>query len=513
MNSQQQERSLFRGCWIALVTTSFGFIARIFTQGAWGAELNLSNTQVGEILGVGLWPFSISIVLFSLIMDKIGYKTAMIFGFACHVLSVVLTLTAHSYSSLYWATFIMALGNGTVEAYINPIVATMFSKDKPRWLNYLHGGWSGGFVIAGLVLIIALPDAGWRTKILIVLIPAIIYFLMLIGKKFPVGESAAAGVSFRETLGEVGGLGFFLITWLMAAEFLRSSGLVVATDASPYAPLQVGAIIAAVVGVGVGYYTKSYFGRPIFLILLLLMMLPLSTTELGVDSWITDLMTPTMGEKAKWLFVYTSAVMTAMRFCSGPILRALTPLGVLAVAAGGAAIALFGLSGASTAAAIFLFGTLYGAAKAFFWPTTLAVVSEQYPRGGAMTLNGISGTGLLGVGVLGAMFLGGIVDKTTDVNLQAADAAIHAKVTIQKSSLLGMYYAIDQTRYEALTAPEKAVVDTVKGGAKKGALKFAAYLPLIMLATYLLLLLYFRSIGGYKPVDIAASTTNKSGGS
>jgi MFS family permease len=499
----QQEKLMFWGCWIALVTTSFGFIARIFTQGAWGAELNLSNTQVGEILGVGLWPFSISIVLFSLIMDKIGYKTAMIFGFACHVLSAVLTLTAHSYSSLYWATFIMALGNGTVEAYINPIVTTMFSKDKSRWLNYLHGGWSGGFVIAGLLLIIAIPDAGWRTKILIVLIPAAIYFLMLIGKTFPVGESAAAGVPFRETLGEVGGLGFFLITWLMAAEFLRSTGLVVASDASPYAPLQVGAIIAAMVGVGVGYYTKSFFGRPMFLLLLLIMMLPLATTELGVDSWITDLMTPTMGENAKWLFVYTAAVMTALRFCAGPILKALTPLGVLAVAAAGAAVALFGLSGATTAAAIFLFGTLYGAAKAFFWPTTLGVVSEQFPRGGAMTLNGISGTGLLGVGVLGAMFLGGIVDKATDTNLQAADAAIHAKVTVQKTSLLGLYSAIDQTRYDALTPPEKAVVDAVKGGAKKGALKSAAYLPLIMLATYLMLLLYFRSKGGYKPVDIA----------
>jgi fucose permease len=502
----QQEKLMFWGCWIALVTTSFGFIARIFTQGAWGTELNLSNTQVGEILGVGLWPFSISIVLFSLIMDKIGYKTAMIFGFVCHVLSAVLTLTAHTYSSLYWATFIMALGNGTVEAYINPIVTTMFSKDKSRWLNYLHGGWSGGFVIAGLLLIIAIPDAGWRTKILIVLIPAVIYFLMLIGKTFPVGESAAAGVPFRETLGEVGGLGFFLITWLMAAEFLRSTGMVVASDGSPYAPLQVGAIIAAIVGVGIGYYTKSFFGRPMFLILLLLMMLPLATTELGVDSWITDLMTPTMGENAKWLFVYTAAVMTALRFCAGPILKALSPLGVLAVAASGAAIALFGLSGATTGVAIFLFGTLYGAAKAFFWPTTLGVVSEQFPRGGAMTLNGISGTGLLGVGVLGAMFLGGIQDKAIDANLQAADTAIHAKVTVQKSSLLGLYSAIDQTRYDALTAPEKAVVDGVKGGAKKGALKSAAYLPLIMLFTYLMLLLYFRSKGGYKPVDVGQTT-------
>jgi hypothetical protein len=33
-----------------------------------------------------------------------------------------------------------------------------------------------------------------------------------------------------------------------------------------------------------------------------------------------------------------------------------------------------------------------------------------------------------------------------------------------------------------------------------------------MLATYLMLLLYFRSIGGYRPVDIAATTGSRSGG-
>jgi hypothetical protein len=122
-----------------------------------------------------------------------------------------------------------------------------------------------------------------------------------------------------------------------------------------------------------------------------------------------------------------------------------------------------------------------------------------------MTLNGINGSGLLGVGVLGAMLLGGIVDKTTDTQLLAADAGIHAKVTVEKKSLLGSYSAIDQIKYDALNAQEKAVVNSVRGGAKKGALKSAAYLPLIMLLTYLGMLLYFRSRGGYKPVDISAT--------
>jgi MFS family permease len=507
MTNNQEDKALFWGCWIALVTTSFGFISRIFTQGAWGTELNLSATQQGEILGVGLWPFSISIILFSLVMDKIGYKVAMMFGFACHVISIVLTLTAKTYGSLYFATFIMALGNGTVEAYINPVVATMFSKDKSRWLNYLHGGWSGGFVIAGLILIIVMPDAGWRTKIGIVLVPAVIYFAMLIGKKFPVGESAAAGVPLKETLGEVGGVGFFLIGSLIGAQVLQALSLV-DTSADQYATLKYGAVIGLITAIAMGVYTKSFLGRPMFLILLVIMAIPLSTTELGVDSWITDLMTPTLGENAKWLFIITAFAMTVMRFCSGPVLHKLSPLGALALASAGAAIALFALSSVTGAAVIFLCGILYGISKAFFWPTTLGVVSEQFPRGGAMTLNGISGAGLLGVGIIGTILLGGIVDKTIDTNLMAASAPIHAKITVSKSGLLGSYTAIDQTKYNALTAPEKKVVDDVKAGSTKAALSSASRLPLIMLATFLGLLFYFKSKGGYKPVDVNAKAAH-----
>ena len=104
------DKRLFWGCFIALVATAFGFIARALTADSWGAEFGLSETQVGEILGAGLWPFAISIVLFSLIIDHIGYKVAMWFGVACQVLSTVIILLADNYSMMYLGTFILALG-------------------------------------------------------------------------------------------------------------------------------------------------------------------------------------------------------------------------------------------------------------------------------------------------------------------------------------------------------------------------------------------------------------------
>jgi hypothetical protein len=77
-------------------------------------------------------------------------------------------------------------------------------------------------------------------------------------------------------------------------------------------------ILVLLISVLFGLYTKS-LGQPLFIILLLI-MIPLATTELGTDSWITDLMTPAMSElgmQAGWVLVYTSAIMFVLRFFAG----------------------------------------------------------------------------------------------------------------------------------------------------------------------------------------------------
>src|SRR5215218_10844923 len=106
-----RDMKLFYACFVALVTTAFGFILRALILPQWGVEFNLTQTQLGEISGVGLWPFAISIVLFSLIIDKIGYKTAMIFAFICHLSAAIITIFATGYWMLYVGTFIVAIGN------------------------------------------------------------------------------------------------------------------------------------------------------------------------------------------------------------------------------------------------------------------------------------------------------------------------------------------------------------------------------------------------------------------
>ena len=77
---ESQRKTLFWACFAALIATSFGFIIRALLIPTWGTQFNLTEVQKGEIFGAGLWPFAISIILFSLVIDRIGYGTAMVFA-------------------------------------------------------------------------------------------------------------------------------------------------------------------------------------------------------------------------------------------------------------------------------------------------------------------------------------------------------------------------------------------------------------------------------------------------
>ncbi|HTE11173.1 MAG TPA: hypothetical protein VK645_09385, partial [Chitinophagaceae bacterium] len=254
-----------------------------------------------------------------------------------------------------------------------------------------------------------------------------------------------------------------------------------------------------------GFYVRS-LGQPLFIIMLLI-MLPLAITELGTDSWISDLMGPAMaqiGLQGGWILVYTSTIMVILRFCAGSIVHKISPLGLLAVCSLIAAAGLYLLS-FSAGVMILVAATVFGLGKSFFWPTMLGVVAERFPKGGALTLNITGGVGMIGAGILGAVILGFVQDKTIDTKLKAYDkdnkTALHdTYVTEQKTSIFGKYQAIDVARLSNAPGQEKLAVITVQENAKKSALKTVALFPVGMLVCYIMLTLYFKSKGGYKVV-------------
>lgn len=498
LSSERKQKLLFAACFMSIVTTSFGFILRAITLPEWEAEFNLTKTQVGEIAGVGLWPFAISIVLFSLVIDKVGYKNSMIFALVCHIASAVITFFADGYTTLYIGTFIMALGNGTVEAVANPAVASMFPKEKTKWLNYLHAGWPAGLVLGGIIALFLGPEVHWKLKIMLVLLPAVAYGVMLIPNRFPVNERVKAGVSYLEMLKEVGVGGALVIVSLIVFQI----GSVFGWD-----ELFSISMIVAIVAI-FGFYVRS-IGQPLFIILLLI-MLPLATTELGTDSWISDLMGPEMfkiGLQPGWILIYTSLIMVLLRFSAGKIIHRITPVVLLAVCSAIAAIGLVFLS-VSSGLMILVAATVFALGKSFFWPTMLGVVAERFPKGGALTLNITAGVGMIGAGIIGAAILGFVQDKNIDKTLKSYDevnnTVLHEDyVTDHKTSIFGDYQSVNLAKLSKAPVEDKVSVVAIQDHAKKDALKTVALFPLGMLVCYILLALYFRSKGGYKPLTIA----------
>lgn len=500
------QKQLFLGCFIALVATAFGFIVRALLLTQFGVIFNLSETQKGAISGAGLFPFAISIILFSLVVDRLGYGKVMVFAFVGHIAGTVMMLLAmgsKSFGMLYAGTLVLALANGAVEAVINPVTATLFPRAKTHWLNILHAGWPGGLVLGGVfVLLMGQFNIDVKWQVGLVLLPTVVYGLLLIGRKWPVQERVAAGVSYADMMREFGAGGAILVMWFLTMATLTvisvfvpenivaSSGWVTANNWAP-------PIIALISGV-IFFVVYQSFGRPMFVFLLVVMVL-LATTELGVDSWVTDLMTPVFGAYAGWILVYTSAIMFVLRFFAGPIVHKISPLGLLAACAALAALGLWSLSFSDTAFMVFLAATLYGVGKTFFWPTTLGVVAEQFPRGGALTLNAMGGMGMIAVGVLGGPFLGALLDDRVDERLRANAPQVHASVAGPESKNYGLsYQPISNDKVATLSADDQKTVQSVREDTKQGTLKTVAIFPITMFICYLALILYFKSRGGYQ---------------
>lgn len=513
---------MFWGCFIALITTAMAFITRAVLVGTtWPEQFALDAVQSQQLFGAGIWPFAISIILFSLFIDKIGYRVSMFFSYGCYVGFGVMALWAYStvnaaglegealaaaqlraYWILYAGSIILALGNGTVEAFINPVVATLFSREKTKWLNILHAGWPGGLVLGGLAMIAFATQVAddWRVIIYLLAIPATIYLVMLSKAEFPVNERVASGTTYRQMLAEFGILGAALAGFLIVAQL---------GDVFNWS-IWITIMIVAVLVAAYGSYCKS-LGRPLIFLLCLIMM-PLATTELGTDGAITGLMAEPMmakGFNPTWVLVYTSMIMMVLRFYVGPVVKLFGPLGLLAVCASLAIVGLFLLSTVGAMLSIFTAATIYGLGKTYFWPTMLGVVAEQSPKGGALTLNAIAGIGMLTVGVVGGPLIGHMQELAAQDKLEAEMPGVYSKVSVTNRYVLGEYTAVSGSKVRDL--PNGGEVQDVVSSARQGALANVTIFPAIMLVFYLILILYFRARGGYKPVDLTLKEAEKIG--
>jgi len=544
------QRLLWAG-FMAILAAGVGFSIRAGILGQWAEQYGFTQTELGAITGGGLTGFGIIILLSSLIADRIGFGPLMFVAFLMHLISAVLTLaTGAAYEAggkplafqcLFWGMFLFAIGNGIAEAVVNPLVAALFPKNKTHYLNILHAGWPGGLIIGGLASYFMAGSeetkpVAWQIQISLFLVPVVLYGLMMIGQRFPKSEASTSGVAYRDMLGELGLAGAAVICVLLAL-FMRSDlGL---------SPL-VAAGLAAVLLVVFGMFSSFRFGHLLLAALLVIHAL-VGYVELGTDSWIGKITGAIMASPANGLllFVYTSALMFTLRFFAGPIVEKISPLGLLAVSAAFGAIGLYLLGNAQGALMCVVAATIYGVGKTFLWPTMLAVVSEQFPKGGAITIGAAGGVGMLSAGLLGGPGIGFLQDQNASAYLQKADESIYNRYKAEKENqfLWMKTVGLDGAKVGVLSdngkeaeralnlleqqkakpeaiAAQKSLVDWWTGTAKasagqdktqvtaaglhggRQALIMTAAVPAIMFLCYLGLPAWFKTQGGYRATAV-----------
>jgi MFS family permease len=199
---------------VALVATAMSFAIRGDIMGDFERVFALSKTEVGWIAGAAFWGFGLSILIGGPLCDVLGMRALSRLAVAGHVLGTLLTIAAPNFAVLFTATLLIGIANGLVEAFANPLVATLFPRDKTTRLVAFHAWFPGGIVIGGLLsYLFSQLGLGWQPKMLLLLVPTAVYAAMFGGQAFPPTEGRAAGVTLGRAFKEIG-RPLFLVVWL-----------------------------------------------------------------------------------------------------------------------------------------------------------------------------------------------------------------------------------------------------------------------------------------------------------
>jgi hypothetical protein len=158
---------------------------------------------------------------------------------------------------------------------------------------------------------------------------------------------------------------------------------------------------------------------------------------------------------------------------------------------------------------------IYAVGKTFFWPTMLAVVGDRFPQTGAVAMSIMGGIGMLSAGLLGGPGLGYCKDRFAGEALKQTNPAIYEEF---RAETPGLFLNLPSTKTfgldgqkiaaaraagaNATTDQQEALAADQQGD--RATLLADSWIPATMAGIYLLFLLYFASIGGYKRVEMTS---------
>ncbi|MGB5819098.1 MAG: MFS transporter [Saonia sp.] len=355
MNGVHKNRLFIASC-VALLVTAMTFAIRARLETVFGPEgVGLTLEQIGYAFTPAFWGFTLAMLFGGPLVDSLGIKKITWIAFATHAIGIIWTILAKDMTSLFIATLFVGIGNGMVEAALNPMIASMYPKEKTKMLNRFHVWFPGGIVVGSVAgwLVMDVMGLDWQIMVGILFIPLFIYGAMFLGQHFPVTERVQLGVSTKKMFASL--------------------------------------------------------GRPLFLFMVFCMFLT-AASELGTTQRIESLLKESVSVPLLVL-AFINGIMALGRAFAGQVIHKLQPAGMLLFSAIFTFIGLWLLtitSGGMTfaAAAVFAVGVT------FFWPTMLGFVAEYLPQTGALGLSIMGAAGMLSVSLV-LPIMGNLMDNAS----------------------------------------------------------------------------------------------------
>ena len=417
MDQKFNKSRLFIGSCFALLVTSLTFAMRakieeIFGPVEDGGIFGLSKEAIGWAFSPAFWGFTIAMVVGGFIIDIVKTKTLVWAAFVLQLIGAVIFIMAHNKEMLFLANVFIGLGNGSVEASFNPLIATLYPKNKTKMLNRFHVWFPGGILIGSLLAYFMMDKMAitWQVYAGLLFIPLAIYGFLFFGQKIPETERVTSGVTYKGMLKAIGAPYTIIIS--MTLMILLAINLFTLPEGWMYL-----ALIGIVSVISIAEARFIHRESIIFPVMFSLMLLT-SSTELVTNQWVNALLA-NAGVSPMLILALITGIMALGRFFAGQLIHRINPVGVLLFSSVFSAIGIYSLSVVHSPALTIVSAMFFALGITYFWPTMLGFTSEYIPKTGALGLSLLGGSGFVSV----AMFLpvmGRILEvKNTQVALQS----------------------------------------------------------------------------------------------
>lgn len=391
MKDVNQKRLFIASC-LALLVTAITFAIRARIESVFTDDYGLTAEQVGRAFGPAFWGFAVAMFAGGYFIDIVKTKTIVWAAFGMHLIGIVLLLMAKTYISLFIANVFIGLGNGSVEAACNPLVATLFPDKKTKMLNRFHVWFPGGIVIGSLLAALVMDSMNlpWQVLVGLLFIPLAIYGFLFFGQKIPETERVASGVTYKEMMRNVGAP--YTIT--LAVIFMILVATTPSISAAITANYSIPVIIVAVIAIFIVIEGRLMNKITLLFPLIFGCMLLTASTELGTTQWINALLADN-GIHPMIILAVVTGLMAVGRYFAGGLIHRLNPPGVLLGSAVFSVLGLYLLSISTGPLMTVISAAVFAVGVCYFWPTMIGVASEYVPKSGALGMSILGGAGFV----------------------------------------------------------------------------------------------------------------------